>query len=89
MGSRQKFIRRFAEEIRKLVGNVKGDRREEYQWTLPQDCLRLPEYVGQRLDRSCQRIQAAARRCRRVNCPNGDSTAHTIDYGQRPTANGG
>ncbi|RRT33743.1 hypothetical protein B296_00055509 [Ensete ventricosum] len=28
-GSRQKFARRFAEGIGKLVGNVKGDRREE------------------------------------------------------------
>ncbi|RWW55436.1 hypothetical protein BHE74_00037949, partial [Ensete ventricosum] len=29
VGSRRKFARRFAEGIGKLVGNSKGDRREE------------------------------------------------------------
>ncbi|RRT35336.1 hypothetical protein B296_00052518, partial [Ensete ventricosum] len=29
MGSRQKFARRFAEGIEKLVGNAKGDHRKE------------------------------------------------------------
>ncbi|RWW51807.1 hypothetical protein BHE74_00041810 [Ensete ventricosum] len=33
MGSRQKIARRFAEGIRKFVGNVKEDRRKEDQRT--------------------------------------------------------
>ncbi|RWV88250.1 hypothetical protein GW17_00049684 [Ensete ventricosum] len=33
VGSRRKFVRRFAERIRKFVGNAKGDRRKEDQRT--------------------------------------------------------
>ncbi|RZR83880.1 hypothetical protein BHM03_00010622 [Ensete ventricosum] len=33
VGSHRKFARRFIEGIRKLIGNAKGDRREEDQRT--------------------------------------------------------
>ncbi|RZS25088.1 hypothetical protein BHM03_00058239 [Ensete ventricosum] len=45
VGSRWKFARRFAKGIRKLVGNAKGDRREEDE-DLPQDYRKLPDYAG-------------------------------------------
>ncbi|RZS28125.1 hypothetical protein BHM03_00061688, partial [Ensete ventricosum] len=45
VGSRRKFVRRFAEGIGKLAGNTKGDHRERLE-DLPQDCQRLLEYAG-------------------------------------------
>ncbi|RRT53067.1 hypothetical protein B296_00023118, partial [Ensete ventricosum] len=72
-GSRRKFARRFAEGIGKLAGNMKGDHREEDQ-------------------RTCRKIAGGYRsieECRRVNCPNDDWIARTIDYERRPTADGG
>ncbi|RWV79345.1 hypothetical protein GW17_00059531 [Ensete ventricosum] len=73
MGSRRKFARRFAEGIRKLDRNAKGDRREEDRRT----CRKI---AG-----GCRSM----RECWLVNCPDGGWTARTTDYGRWPTANGG
>ncbi|RRT33188.1 hypothetical protein B296_00042312 [Ensete ventricosum] len=72
VGSHWKFTRRFAEGIGKLVGNAKGDRREEDRRT----CRKI---VG-----GCWSMWE----CRWVNHPVGGWTARTIDYGQRPAADG-
>ncbi|RZR96585.1 hypothetical protein BHM03_00025638 [Ensete ventricosum] len=42
VGSRQEFARRFAEEIRKLTGNMKGDHREKTGGLI----VRMPEATG-------------------------------------------
>ncbi|RRT60379.1 hypothetical protein B296_00016078 [Ensete ventricosum] len=80
MGSRWKFTRRFAEGIRKLAGNVKGDRREEDRRT----CHKIARGC-----RSIREIRGTTSKCRRVNRPDGGWTARTIDYGQQPMAEGG
>ncbi|RWV93605.1 hypothetical protein GW17_00043931 [Ensete ventricosum] len=73
VGSRQKFARRFAEEIGKLVRNTKGDRQKEDQRT----CHKI---TG-----CCRSMQE----CRQVNHLDDGWTAHTTDYGWRPMADGG
>ncbi|RWW09876.1 hypothetical protein GW17_00026611 [Ensete ventricosum] len=50
MGSRRKFARRFAEGIGKLVGNAKGDCREEDRRTYHKIA------GGCRSMRGCQRV---------------------------------
>ncbi|RWW36434.1 hypothetical protein BHE74_00058546, partial [Ensete ventricosum] len=42
IGSRRKFAKRFAEGIRKLAGNAKGDYRKEDRRT----CHKIMEYAG-------------------------------------------
>ncbi|RWW13162.1 hypothetical protein GW17_00023140 [Ensete ventricosum] len=71
---------RFAEGIGKLTGNAKGDRRKE-DW---RTCRKIARGC-----RSMREIQAAASRCRWVNCPDDDRITRTIDYGRRPMADGG
>ncbi|RWW36792.1 hypothetical protein BHE74_00058155 [Ensete ventricosum] len=57
VGSRQEFTKRFTEGIRKLTGNMKGDRREEARRTYRKNV------GGYRL------CGTAASRFRRVNRP--------------------
>ncbi|RRT47714.1 hypothetical protein B296_00027648, partial [Ensete ventricosum] len=78
--SRQKFTRRFAEGIGKLVGNAKGDRREKDRRT------------RRKIARGCGsmwEICAVAIRCRRVNDPDSGWTICTTDYERWPMADGG
>ncbi|RZS08651.1 hypothetical protein BHM03_00039652 [Ensete ventricosum] len=80
VGSRRKFAWRFAEGIGKLAGNPKGDCRKEDRRT----CHKIAGGC-----RSMREIRAATTRCRQVNRPDGDWTAHTTDYGRRPTVDDG
>ncbi|RWW74878.1 hypothetical protein BHE74_00017138, partial [Ensete ventricosum] len=60
VGSCRKFARRFAEGIRKLAGNVKGDRWKEDRRT----CRKIAGGC-----QSMREIREVANRCRRVNRP--------------------
>ncbi|RWV87133.1 hypothetical protein GW17_00050909 [Ensete ventricosum] len=62
VGSRRKFTRRFAEGIRKLAGNAKGDRRKEDRRTYRKIA---------RGYRSITEIRVADSSFRRVNRPGG------------------
>ncbi|RWW66068.1 hypothetical protein BHE74_00026583 [Ensete ventricosum] len=73
VGSYRKFVRRFAEGIRKHTGNAKGDRQEEDRRT----CRKI---AG-----GCRSM----RECRWVNRPNGGWTACTTYYGWRPSIDDG
>ncbi|RRT61847.1 hypothetical protein B296_00038359 [Ensete ventricosum] len=69
MGSCRKFDRRFAEGIGKLVGNAKGDCREEDRRTNRKIAGGCRSMRGRRLDHPYHRIRATANKCQRVNCP--------------------
>ncbi|RWW11394.1 hypothetical protein GW17_00024994 [Ensete ventricosum] len=73
VGSHRKFARRFAEGIGKLVGNTKGDRREE------------DRRACRKITRGCRSMQE----CQWVNCPDGGWTARTTDCRWRPTVDSG
>ncbi|RRT44369.1 hypothetical protein B296_00030314 [Ensete ventricosum] len=62
VGSRRKFVRRFVEEIEKLTGNLKGDRRKEDRRT----CHKIAEGY-----QSMREIQVAGNNFQRVTHPGG------------------
>ncbi|RZS01287.1 hypothetical protein BHM03_00031123 [Ensete ventricosum] len=90
MGSHWKFARRFAERIGKFARNAKGDRRKEDQRTCCKITGGCQSMRDERwLDCPYHRIRVAANRYWQINHTNGGWTARTIDYGRRPTADGG